>query len=94
MADHKKTLATLFAACWKDDALKARFIADPKSVLAEYGLDVPQGVGINVVENAADCVYITIPSKPAGFEELSDAELVNAAGGFAERSKPDNELMP
>ncbi|MFM1832569.1 MAG: hypothetical protein RLZZ461_885 [Planctomycetota bacterium] len=81
MADHKKTLATLFAACWKDDALKARFIADPRTVLAEHGLDVPQGVEINVVENTADCVYVTIPPRPAGFEELSDAELANAAGG-------------
>ena len=26
-----KTLAELFAACWKDDALKQRFMSDPKS---------------------------------------------------------------
>ena len=33
MTESKHSLATLFAACWKDEALKARFIADPKAVL-------------------------------------------------------------
>jgi len=27
--ESKNALATLFAACWKDEAFKARFIADP-----------------------------------------------------------------
>ena len=35
MTEQKKNLNQLFAACWKDEALKARFIADPKGVLAE-----------------------------------------------------------
>ena len=29
--------------CWKDEALKARFMADPKAVLAEYDMPVPAG---------------------------------------------------
>ena len=29
-----KTLAELFAACWKDEALKARFMNDPSARLA------------------------------------------------------------
>ena len=39
--DRKDALALLFAACWKDEALKARLMADPKAVLKEHGLDVP-----------------------------------------------------
>jgi len=30
MTEQKNQLASLFAACWKDDALKARFMSDPK----------------------------------------------------------------
>ena len=52
----------LFAACRKDESLKARFMADPKAVLAEHGLDVPDGMEVKVVENADNCVHITIPS--------------------------------
>ena len=81
MTEQKNALAQLFAACWKDEALKARFMADPKAVLAEYDMPVPDGMDVKVVENADDCVHITLPAPPAGDHDLSDDELSNAAGG-------------
>ena len=81
MTEKKNQLASLFAACWRDEALKARFMSDPKAVLAEYGMDVPDGMDVKVVENADNCVHITMPAPPSGSMELSDAELSNAAGG-------------
>ena len=79
MTEQKNQLASLFAACWKDEALKARFMADPKAVLAEYDMPVPDGMNVKVVENADDCVYITLPKQPS--DDLSDEELEAAAGG-------------
>ena len=81
MTEQKNALARLFAACWKDEALKARFMSDPKAVLKEHGLDVPDGIDVKVVENADDCVHITLPTPPAESMNLSDAELNTAAGG-------------
>ena len=81
MAEERNQLAELFAACWKDEALKARFMNDPKAVLAEYGMDVPDGMDVNVVENTDNTVHITMPAPPSGHTELSDDELSNAAGG-------------
>ena len=81
MTEQKNKLAQLFAACWKDEALKARFMADSKAVLKEHGLDVPDGIDVKVVENADDCVYITLPAPPVGHMDLSNDELGNAAGG-------------
>ena len=81
MTEQKNALAQLFAACWKDEALKARFMSDPKAVLKEHGLDVPDNMDVKVVENADDCVHITLPSAPTGQDGLSDDELSNAAGG-------------
>ena len=81
MTEQKNKLAELFAACWKDEALKARFMSDPKSVLAEFEMPVPDGMDVKVVENADDCVHITLPSPPTGHDGLSDDELSNAAGG-------------
>ena len=81
MTEQKNALAQLFAACWKDEALKARFMADPKAVLAEYDMPMPDGIDVKVVENADDCVHITLPAPPAGLMNLSDDELSNAAGG-------------
>ena len=86
MTEEKNALAQLFAACWRDEALKARFMADPKAVLAEYNMPVPDNLDVKVVENADDCVHITLPASPAGDGDLSDAELSNAAGGAKNQS--------
>ena len=83
MTEQKNALAQLFAACWKDEALKARFMSDPKAVLAEYDMPVPNNMDVKVVENADDCVHITLPAPPAEHGDLTDGELSNAAGGSA-----------
>ena len=56
-------------------------MSDPKAVLAEYDMPVPDGIDVKVVENADDCVHITMPAPPVGHEAVSDAELRSAAGG-------------
>ena len=81
MTEERNQLAELFAACWKDEALKARFMNDPKAVLAEYGMPVPDGMDVKVVENSDNCVHITMPMAPGGHHDLSDEELSAAAGG-------------
>ncbi len=82
MTEQKNAPAQLFAACWKDEALKARFMADPKAVLAEYDMPVPDGTDVKVVENTDDCVHITLPAPPDGDAELLEDELSNVAGGL------------
>ena len=82
MTEQRNQLAELFAACWKDEALKARFMADPKGVLAEYDMPVPEGMDVNVVENTDTTVHITMPVPTSGSMDLSDDELSNAAGGI------------
>ena len=49
MTEQRNQLAALFAACWKDEALKARFMSDPNAVLPEHGIDVPEGIDLNVI---------------------------------------------
>ena len=80
MTEERNQLAELFAACWKDDALKQRFMRDPKAVLAEHGMDVPEGMDVKVVENSDNTVHITMPMAPRG-NELHDNELTSAPGG-------------
>ena len=42
---------------------------------------MPDNLDVKVVENADDCVHITLPAPPDGNMDLSDDELSNAAGG-------------
>ncbi len=81
MTEQRNALAELFAACWKDEALKARFMSDPKAVLAEHGIDVPDNIDVNVVENSDNTVHITMPQDPTGSSALSDEELLGGAAG-------------
>ena len=37
-------------------------MSDPKAVLAEYDMPVPDGMDVKVVENADNCVHITMPA--------------------------------
>jgi hypothetical protein len=83
MTDETNKMNTLIAACWKDDALKQRFLSGPHAVLAEHGMDVPEGINVNVVENTDNTVHVTLPAAPTANGNLSDAELENAAGGNA-----------
>lgn len=90
MSKDKNALAELFAACWEDEALEARLLSDPKSLLAEYDMPVPDDMVVKVVGNAGDCVHVNLPASAGGHMDLSDDELIddtypsvdNAAGGF------------
>ena len=88
MTEQRNALADLIAACWKDEALKARFLADPKAVLAEHGIKAPAHIDVRVVENSDDTVHITLPSVPKGVD-LSDGELTRAAGGTLAQDDPN-----
>ena len=83
MTEQMNKLSELFAACWKDEALKARFMANPKEVLKEHGLVYHDHIDVKVVENADDCVHITLPSPPDGKTDLTDEEIMNVAGGIS-----------
>ena len=91
MTNEQNALSNLFAACWKNDALKARFMTDPKSVLAEHGINVPADMDVNVVENSDTCMNLTLPSAPRPKSELSNRELEQVAGGLGRGRFGDDE---
>jgi hypothetical protein len=49
-----------YAACCKDDALKQRFLADPHAILAEHGMDVPEGINVKVIVDG-DLSHYVLP---------------------------------
>lgn len=56
-----KELGKLMAKVWEDPQLKAKLKADPKGVLAEYGVAVPAGLNLEVLECTKDTTYIVLP---------------------------------
>ena len=76
-----RKLAQVVARTWQDEAFKQRLLGDPRAVLQEHGVPLPDGQAVRVVENTADTVHLVLPPKlPEG--ELSDEQLDQAAGGL------------
>ena len=79
MTEQKNALFQLFAACWNDEAFKSRFMVDPKAVLKEHGLDVPDGIDVKVMQDDDRTLHIVLPRRPS--DDLSDEALEVATGG-------------
>lgn len=77
----KKRFGEIISKCWSDTAFKQRFLTDPKTVLAEFDIEVPEGLDVKVVENTDNTMYLTLPTKPPHPGELSDDQLDNVSGG-------------
>ena len=59
-----------------DPAFRAALVADPKGTLeSTFGVSLPQGIVISVVEETPTQRYIVLPSA-----SLSEAELAEVAG--------------
>ncbi|MFA7267543.1 MAG: NHLP leader peptide family RiPP precursor [Candidatus Nanopelagicales bacterium] len=64
-----------------DAEFRERLLADPKSVLAECGIEIPAGVAVRVAESTTEELVLTIPPLlPAGAELDEDALSETAAG--------------
>ena len=77
---------------YKSAPYRSRAVIDPKSVLAEFGLALPDDVEIRVWDSTAEIRYLVLPERPAGTGALSEeqlAELVTRDSmiGVAQASK-------
>ena len=71
----------VIAKSWSDEAYKEKLLSDPRSALADVGVDLPEGVEITIAEQTADNVHIVLPPKPEG-GALSAEALQSVSGGF------------
>jgi nitrile hydratase len=60
---------------YKDPAYRARAVREPRKVLAEFGLNLEDGVQVRVWDSTSEVRYLVLPQRPAGTEGLSEEEL-------------------
>ena len=64
---------------YKSAPYRSRAVIDPKGVLAEFGLALPDDVEVRVWDSTAEIRYLVLPERPPGTEALNEdalAELV------------------
>jgi nitrile hydratase len=60
---------------YKSAPYRSRSVIDPRGVLREFGLELPDEVEVRVWDSTAELRYLVLPERPAGTEGLSEEAL-------------------
>jgi len=60
---------------YKSRNYRRRAVREPRAVLTEFGIVIPDGVVIRVHDSTADMRYLVLPQRPAGTDDWSAERL-------------------
>jgi nitrile hydratase len=60
---------------YKAPAYRSRAVREPRALLAEMGTVISDAVEIRVWDSSAEVRYLVLPQRPAGTEQLGEADL-------------------
>jgi nitrile hydratase len=60
---------------YKSFEYRSRAVREPRVVLREFGVELPDTTEIRVWDSSAELRYLVLPERPPGTERLSEAEL-------------------
>ncbi len=61
---------------YKSEGYRSRVVRDPRSVLREFGYDLPGDVAITVWDASAESRHMVLPRRPPGTAGASEQELL------------------
>jgi nitrile hydratase subunit alpha len=62
---------------YKSLPYRARAVAEPRAVLGEFGLELPDDVQVRVWDSSAEVRYLVVPMRPAGTDGWSEPQLAD-----------------
>jgi nitrile hydratase len=62
---------------YKSAPYRARAVSDPRGVLKEFGVEVPETTEVRVWDSTAELRYLVLPERPAGTEKMSEKQLAD-----------------
>ncbi|WP_326667939.1 nitrile hydratase subunit alpha [Streptomyces canus] len=60
---------------YKSEAYRSRVVREPRAVLREFGLTLPDSVDVVVWDSSAETRYMVLPRRPRATEGLGEEEL-------------------
>ena len=60
---------------YKSAPYRARAVSDPRGVLREFGLELPEDVEVRVWDSTAELRYLVLPERPPGTDGWSEEQL-------------------
>ena len=64
---------------YKSRNYRSRVVREPRAVLREFGLELPDSVTVRVHDSTADMRYLVLPLRPVGTEGWSEEQLAALA---------------
>ncbi|HWA49786.1 MAG TPA: nitrile hydratase subunit alpha [Dongiaceae bacterium] len=62
-------------AWYKSAPYRSRAVIDPRGVLQEFGVTLPETTKIRIWDSTAEVRYLVVPERPAGTEGMSEEQL-------------------
>jgi nitrile hydratase subunit alpha len=62
---------------YKSPPYRARVVAEPRAVLREFGLELPEDTEIRVWDSSAEVRYLVLPERPRGTDGWTEDELAS-----------------
>ena len=60
---------------YKSAPYRARVVSEPRSVLKEFGTELPETVEVRTWDTTAELRYLVLPERPAGTEKMTESQL-------------------
>jgi len=60
---------------YKSAPYRSKVVMDPRGVLGDFGVQLPESTSIRVWDSTAEVRYLVIPQRPSGTESLSQEQL-------------------
>lgn len=60
---------------YKSPAYRSRVVVDPRSVLSEFGVDLPADTEVRVWDSTSEIRYLVVPMRPPGTDGWSEEDL-------------------
>ena len=60
---------------YKSPAYRSQAVINPRGVLAEFGVSLPEATKIRVWDSTAEMRYLVVPMRPDGSDGMSESEL-------------------
>jgi len=72
---YPRALLGMSPAWYKSKEYRSRVVREPRSVLAEFGVELSDDIDVRVHDSTAELRYMILPQRPAGTDDWSEEKL-------------------
>lgn len=72
---YPRALLGMSPAWYKSNSYRSRVVREPRAVLSEFGVNLPDSVDVRVHDSTAELRYMVLPQRPESTDNLSEEDL-------------------